>query len=678
MSEVKRVFNYKKIIMLAVFMCINLFLFMYINVPKSANGQSEREINRYNKYIESYHDEIDSVIKNADYLQKFSIFNKGKTFTYSNILRTANDFRRIQNVEVSYDNSRAVESFVNYYYSYYIAFFFVLIIVYDLFKYRENGVWQITFCTRNGRDYISAANIVVVIAAAVLSVVVMALSTFVCSLVLYGGVGELGNPIQNIYSFGKFTYPISKLQYVILLIAANSLLIAALGLIIWAVFVMFRQRNYAVVCIAVFIGLESFLYKNIEYNSILNGLHYINVVSVLHLNEVLRTYINWGFKEYVFHVSSVVTFSILVVSVIAAITAYEKCGVMRPYGKVSLWSRIAGAVNRMYQRMLSRMPQLMKEIHKLVFSGHGVWYIAVVLFVAIYFSGNGYMTYTDTEILKDEMYLEHGGKDKEYIREYTNEKLTDLKNAMAALNELIAEKDSGNVSDDWEDRYYDANGEYQYARVRAGYVQEFADKLEYLDGVKEQYGVDAWLISERGYAEIIGSNSVVRETIILITLVAVIMLMAQENIELEYTTGVEYILNSSVNGRKSRKIKKYISLIIFALVLCAVTYGIEYYCMYHRYGMPYMQAPSLSLQVISDKLGKGIYSLPAVKKLVISMSVGGFIAFKTVIYILCVCIAANAGLLMSYLTKGKINRAFNIAVIVLMIVVFGYIRIKLL
>ena len=139
--------------MLAVFMCINLFLFMYINVPKSANGQSEREINRYNKYIESYHDEIDSVIKNADYLQKFSIFNKGKTFTYSNILRTANDFRRIQNVEVSYDNSRAVESFVNYYYSYYIAFFFVLIIVYDLFKYRENGVWQITFCTRNGRDY---------------------------------------------------------------------------------------------------------------------------------------------------------------------------------------------------------------------------------------------------------------------------------------------------------------------------------------------------------------------------------------------------------------------------------------------------------------------------------------------------------------------------------------------
>ena len=71
----------------------------------------------------------------------------------------------------------------------------------------------------------------------------------------------------------------------------------------------------------------------------------------------------------------------------------------------------------------------MKEIHKLVFSGHGVWYITVVLFVAIYFSGNGYMTYTDTEILKDEMYLEHGGKDKEYIREYTNEKLTDLKNA---------------------------------------------------------------------------------------------------------------------------------------------------------------------------------------------------------------------------------------------------------
>lgn len=36
-------------------------------------------------------------------------------------------------------------------------------------------------------------------------------------------------------------------------------------------------------------------------------------------------------------------------------------------------------------------------------------------------------TYTDTEILKDEMYLEHGGKDKEYIRDILMRSLSDLK-----------------------------------------------------------------------------------------------------------------------------------------------------------------------------------------------------------------------------------------------------------
>ena len=93
MSEFLRVFNYKKIIILLCLMLINLGLFSYINIPKSRNGLTEREIYTHEKYLEKYYDNINDVIKNADNLQKFSIFNKKKTFTYSNIIRTADDFK---------------------------------------------------------------------------------------------------------------------------------------------------------------------------------------------------------------------------------------------------------------------------------------------------------------------------------------------------------------------------------------------------------------------------------------------------------------------------------------------------------------------------------------------------------------------------------------------------------
>ena len=66
MSEFLRVFNYKKIIILLCLMLINLGLFSYINIPKSRNGLTEREIYTHEKYLEKYYDNINDVIKNAD------------------------------------------------------------------------------------------------------------------------------------------------------------------------------------------------------------------------------------------------------------------------------------------------------------------------------------------------------------------------------------------------------------------------------------------------------------------------------------------------------------------------------------------------------------------------------------------------------------------------------------
>ena len=164
---------------------------------------------------------------------------------------------------------------------------------------------------------------------------------------------------------------------------------------------------------------------------------------------------------------------------------------------------------------------------------------------------------------------------------------------------------------------------------------------------------------------------------ILIALLIAVMFMSSENIQLEYATGMEYILNSSVYGRDKRRIQKYISATTFFVLLSLVVFCIEYIYLYNAYGMPYLQAPALSLQSIYDKLGHGIYSLPFIKSMIVSTSIGGFIMFRSVIEIFLICIAMNVSLLIAYVSKRRMNRAFHVVSVVIMIAMVGYIRLKL-
>ncbi len=103
-------------------------------------------------------------------------------------------------------------------------------------------------------------------------------------------------------------------------------------------------------------------------------------------------------------------------------------------------------------------------------------------------------------------------------------------------------------------------------KSKAVFCTEFSDKLAYIDDVNEQYGIDVWIISERGYTEVACNGSTMRETMILIALVIAVMFITSENIGIEYSTGMELLLNGSRNGQQRRRIKKYMSGKVIVIV----------------------------------------------------------------------------------------------------------------
>lgn len=345
MQELKRVINYKKLILIAVIVLVNIIFFLYANKPVTDEGILDSEKNTHTRYLEEYSDSVNSVIDNADKLKKYSIFTKAGSFSYANILQTADDFMRVADVNVFEDEYKGVKNFTGYYYQYFFSMALMLIVIYDLFAQRDNGMWQLTYGSSKGRVILAIKQIGVIAVAAVLVHTVMYWTTFIAAMIQSGGFKDLANPIQNIDTFAKFTYPWSKIQYIMVLYVISLMCIMALALIIWSVFVLFRNRNLAMVVFLIFAAVEQFIYSHIDVHSVWNGLHYINIISIVNINATFSSYRNWGVGTFVFPVFSASLFVLIIITCIMTYIAINVFAVMKPYKNASLIARLTDRIS---------------------------------------------------------------------------------------------------------------------------------------------------------------------------------------------------------------------------------------------------------------------------------------------------------------------------------------------
>ena len=95
--------------------------------------------------------------------------------------------------------------------------------------------------------------------------------------------------------------------------------------------------------------------------------------------------------------------------------------VMKPYRSVSLIARLTDRISAVYQKVLFKVPDVVKELHKLIFSNRCVWVIAAMFVVSAYVCASGQYHYTDDNKHMDEEYVLHGGADYTYFQDYLEE-----------------------------------------------------------------------------------------------------------------------------------------------------------------------------------------------------------------------------------------------------------------
>lgn len=368
-----------------------------------------REYSEKTAYIEGYTESVRSVITSAGNMKKFSIF--GTTDSMANINKTENDYKRIENVEVRDVNSRAVEQFLKNDISIYVVLALMIYVIYNIYEYRDNGMWQITYTAVNGRMRIAAKDVIVTGLITMLALFVMQLCGLVFMMCIYGGWNVLTAPVQCLTGYNNYTLPVSIIVYIFIRYFIISVIVITLSLVVSLVFALCRKRISSIVLIGIIAGAEAFAYQNISMQSSLRIFRKINIINVMDVSSMLKKYDNTMIAGASVSVTNVLCVVCIIISVVAAVSLILLGKFIRPGRATGFIGKMIEKIGHGVQRLLAGLPHFWKETYKFLITARGWIVICVVIFMTIFICNNQKIAYSEDEKKRDEYYQQYGGRD---------------------------------------------------------------------------------------------------------------------------------------------------------------------------------------------------------------------------------------------------------------------------
>lgn len=402
-------------------------------------------------------------------------------------------------------------------------------------------------------------------------------------------------PIQNIESFHNYTYQQSQFGYVLYHFTFSALALFAVCMVLWMLFVIFRKRTLSLVIVSLLLGTETVLYYRIPEQSIFKILKQINVMRLLNINETLSQYANKGMGKLVISESNILISVMLFLSAAAGAIAIFGMIWMKPCRgstRIGGIADFAGKISEAYQHLLTKLPVSCKEFHKLLVTARGIVPVLLLLLITLYFANHAKIAFSETIQEKEALYLEQGGADYTEIIKMIEERLADLEQANQALKEVTERFKAGEAT---QEEARSALMFQQICSTRVNMIWEFIEKQAYLSEIKEQYKIDGYMISDRGYAHLFGEYSYFREIVLFAALAVAIVIIVMQSNRIERNTGMRDLVYASVNGRAWINTRRFAAGLVLTVLLFGMVYGIDMLVLAAHYGFPYLDAPVMSL-----------------------------------------------------------------------------------
>ena len=275
----------------------------YLKYTKSKE-QEEKFINEiYDEMVKvsGYKEYLSKVQENKSNLSSISIFTNNSqknTFSSRNIQKSAADYKKLDDVKISFYPSKGIVSAMKNNISDVLlilsVFLFVGILMYEE---KEKRLFYITRATRKGREH----SIVAKLMATLMNCIIVTVLMYGANILFFSettGMGEWFRSIQSVAPFMESNLHINILEYSLLSIFTKAMVLFGVGAFIMFVSIVSKQSFMPFLIGGVSIGFGALLYHMIPAYGTLNSLKYLNIIGLLKTENIYAGYLNFNFFGY--------------------------------------------------------------------------------------------------------------------------------------------------------------------------------------------------------------------------------------------------------------------------------------------------------------------------------------------------------------------------------------------
>lgn len=510
------------------------------------------ELQSQYEHLLGYESYLDNVQKQAELLQSVSVFADPSSPAYWNIIKTAQDFEKMQGVEVTAGHDLAVTEFFSDKWTDY-SIIIVICVVCGLFlAERKEGLWSMIYATNRGRWKLSLRRMGILLATAWIGTIVLVGSKILLCNLEYHGLGEWGRTLQSIEMFKNVPTPMTIGQFWLFYIAVKAIGVFWIGLVLWAILSSIANLGLAFTASGLVLGVE-FACTAIPSSSLFAPLRYVNIFSYIDFGTVFTQFLNLNVFGNLISGSDLVLvmlpFLCIIFGLLIIFIAQKKYPIAST-NRLLRW--VDGLVKKLNPLLAGG-----SETRKLLIKRKGI--LLLVLLVLLVHR----MEAPPRAYVPWDPFIQF--YEEQYAGPITAEKLEQME---LALQTCPDENNSKGLS----------------------IVLENAKKAP--EG--------AWIVPTAPYDAIWSNNeeNYHRNTALVAILILVLVLAPIASQERQNDMNI--LLRSTAGGRKQLMVKKQLLLLAVATVVWALIYGMEIFCTLEEYdGFACLSAPALSLPLFN-------------------------------------------------------------------------------
>ena len=243
------------------------------------------------EHLMGYEAYLDKIQTHAKLLQSVSLFSDPDSPGYKNTVKTAKDFEKMQDVEVTAGHDLAVTEFFTDKWTDY-SIIIVICVVCGLFlSERKEGLWPMIYAASGGRWKMALRRTGLLFAAAWIAAFALVGSRILLCGIEYHGFEEWGRTVQSIPMFHNVPVPMTIGQFWMFYIAVKAIGAFWIGLVLWSILSSISNLGLALSAAGLVVGAE-FACTAIPSSSMFATLRYVNLFSFVDFNSVFTRYLN--------------------------------------------------------------------------------------------------------------------------------------------------------------------------------------------------------------------------------------------------------------------------------------------------------------------------------------------------------------------------------------------------